>query len=179
MKKLILFLLAFGLLDAHAQKIDVKVTESYSPYIFGHNLEHTRSAINGGLSAPVGEGAIIIEPTGSHLTANGQMFAMMKAHQEGKICKVTENDDLSTTASVKDGILTITLINAAYNQERNFNFPIRTTGKIIEAKLYSSDDVRPFSYFTESALPVTATKKTLTTTLPPHSAAIIQVKMKQ
>lgn len=44
-----LFLLAFGLLDAHAQKIDVKVTESYSPYIFGHNLEHTRSAINGGL----------------------------------------------------------------------------------------------------------------------------------
>ena len=51
MKKFILFLLAFGLLDAHAQKIDVKVTESYSPYIFGHNLEHTRSAINGGLSA--------------------------------------------------------------------------------------------------------------------------------
>lgn len=128
---------------------------------------------------PVGEGAIIIDPTGSRLTANGQMFAMMKAHQDGKICKVTENDDFSTTASVKDGVLTITLINAEYAQERNFSFPIRTTGEILEAKLYSSDDVTPFSYFTESALPVKATKKILTSTLPPHSAAIIRVKVKQ
>lgn len=128
---------------------------------------------------PVGEGAILVTPTESRLTANGQMFAMMKAHQDGQICKVTENDDFSTTASVKDGVLTITLINAEYAQERNFSFPIRTTGEILEAKLYSSDDVTPFSYFTESALPVKATKKVLTSTLPPHSAAIIRVKVKQ
>ncbi len=128
---------------------------------------------------PVNEGAIIVERTGSRLTANGQMFAMMKAHQDGKICKVTENDDLSTAASVKDGILTITLINAEYDQERNFNFPLRTTGEILEAELYSSDDVQPLSYFAETPLPVTATKKSLATTLPPHSAALIRVKIKK
>ena len=128
---------------------------------------------------PVGEGAIIIEPTGSHLTANGQMFAMMKAHQDGMLCKVTENDDLSTAATIKDGILTITLINADYSSDRSFSFPLKTTGEILEARLYSSDDVQPFSYFTESALSVRATKQGIASTLPPHSAAIIKVKMKQ
>jgi len=126
---------------------------------------------------PIGEGAVIITPTDSRLTANGQIFAMMKAHQDGKICKVTENEDLSTTATVKDDVLTITLINAEYDQERNFNFPIRTKGKIIRTQLLSSEDVMPYSYFTESELPVTATKKLITTTLPPHSAAIIQVRL--
>lgn len=126
---------------------------------------------------PIGEGAVIITPTESHLTANGQIFAMMKAHQDGKICKVTENEDLSTAASIKDGVLTITLINAEYDQERSFNFPIKTKGKLIEAKLFSSDDVMPYSYFTENALPVTLKKKNLSTTLPPHSAAIIRVKI--
>ena len=40
-----------SLLPVRAQEIDVNATESFSPYIFGHNLEHTRSAVNGGLSA--------------------------------------------------------------------------------------------------------------------------------
>lgn len=32
-------------------KIDVKDTESLSPWVFGHNLEHTRAAVNRGISA--------------------------------------------------------------------------------------------------------------------------------
>lgn len=36
---------------ANAQKILVGETEPFSPYIFGHNLEHTRSAVTGGLCA--------------------------------------------------------------------------------------------------------------------------------
>ena len=36
---------------ADAQEIDLRHPESLSPYIFGHNLEHTRAAVNGGLSA--------------------------------------------------------------------------------------------------------------------------------
>ena len=32
-------------------KIDLKETQAFSPYIFGHNLEHTRACINTGLSA--------------------------------------------------------------------------------------------------------------------------------
>ena len=38
-------------LSIHAQQIDLKVVEDFSPYIFGHNLEHTRSAVGRGLSA--------------------------------------------------------------------------------------------------------------------------------
>ena len=51
MKILCLVLAVMCLLPVRAQVIDVKVTEDYSPYIFGHNLEHTRAAVNGGLSA--------------------------------------------------------------------------------------------------------------------------------
>ena len=32
-------------------QIDIENTAELSPYIFGHNLEHTRAAVNGGLSA--------------------------------------------------------------------------------------------------------------------------------
>ena len=39
------------LLPASGQQIDVTTTEDFSPYIFGHNLEHTRSTVMGGLSA--------------------------------------------------------------------------------------------------------------------------------
>ena len=126
---------------------------------------------------PIGEGAIIINRQNSRLAANGQMFAVMKAHQGGKICKVTENDDLSTAASVKNGVLTITLINADYDQERNFNFPLKTKGEVLNANLYSSEDVLPYSYFNESPLKVTNEKKSIQTTLPPHSVAIIQMKL--
>lgn len=41
----------FCFLSAHAQSIDVDKTTPLSPYVFGHNLEHTRAAVNGGLSA--------------------------------------------------------------------------------------------------------------------------------
>ena len=41
----------FCFLSANAQSIDVNKTPPLSPYVFGHNLEHTRAAVNGGLSA--------------------------------------------------------------------------------------------------------------------------------
>ena len=125
---------------------------------------------------PVGEGAIIIEPTSSHLTANGQIFSIMKEHQGGKLCKITENDDYSTTATIKDGIMTITLINAAYDTERTFNFKLK--GNVTDAKLYSSDEVIPYTYFSESQLEVTDTRKEIKTVLPAHSVAIIRMKIK-
>ena len=39
------------MLTAVGQRIDVGSAADISPYIFGHNLEHTRAAVNGGLSA--------------------------------------------------------------------------------------------------------------------------------
>ena len=123
---------------------------------------------------PVGEGAILITPEGSRLTANGQIFAMMKAHQDGKLCKVTGNEDYSTAATLKDGVVTITLINEAYDSDREFSFNLK--GKVLDAKLLSSEDVSPHSFFDESTLEVTSSRKGILATLPPHSVAMIRVR---
>ncbi|MBP3269823.1 MAG: hypothetical protein J6L98_03995 [Bacteroidales bacterium] len=125
---------------------------------------------------PIGEGAILITPEGSRLTANGQMFAMMREHQDGKVCRVSGNDDYSTAASIKDGILTVSLINAAYDTDREFCFPLK--GKILDAKLFSSEDVTPHSFFNESPLEVKTGRKDIKTVLPPHSVAIIKLAIK-
>ena len=125
---------------------------------------------------PVGEGAILVTPEGSRLTANGQVFAMLKAHQDGKVCKITDNDDYSTAATIKDGVLTVTLINSNYDSDREFSFNIK--GKVLEAKLLSSEDVTPHSFFEETPLNVTAKRKDIKTVLPPHSAAIIRLAIK-
>ena len=125
---------------------------------------------------PVGEGAIIVTPTGSRLTANGQVFALMKAHQDGRVCRVSANDDLSTAATLKDGVLSITLINERYDEARPFSFALK--GKIQEAVVYTSDDVLPFSTFSSSPLEVKADRKGIRTVLPPHSVALLRIRMK-
>ena len=126
---------------------------------------------------PIGEGAIIIDRLESRLTANGQIFSLMRNHQNGKICKVSENDDLSTAATLQDNVLTITLINEKYDEERVFRLPINTRSSVIDAVLYSSDDVRPYSFFNESPLQVKNDKKNLCTILPPHSVALIRLSL--
>jgi len=125
---------------------------------------------------PVGEGAILITPAGSRLTANGQIFALMKVHQDALLCKVAEDDDYSTVASLKGDTLTITLINTSYDRECAFDFALK--GKLLQSMLYSSDDVTAHSYFNESSLQVEASGKKVHTVLPPHSVGMIQMKIK-
>ena len=124
---------------------------------------------------PVGEGAILITPEGSRLTANGQMFAMMKAHQDGKVCNVTVDEDYTTAATFKDWMRTITLVNPNYDTDREFSFALK--GKVLDATLYSSEDVTPHSFFEESPLEVKAGRKDIKTVLPPHSAAILRISL--
>ena len=123
---------------------------------------------------PVGEGAILITPEGSSLTANGQVFAMMKAHQDGRLCLVSDNEDYSTAVTLKDGVVTITLVNDAYDASREFVFGLK--GAVVEARLLSSEEVVPYTVFEESSLEVQANRKGIRTTLPPHSVALIKVK---
>ena len=125
---------------------------------------------------PIGEGAILITPEGSRLTANGQIFAMMKAHQDGKVCKIKDDEDYTTAATIKDGVLTITLINPGYDTDREFYFALK--GKVLDATLYSSEDVTPHSFFEETPLEVKAGRKDIKTVLPPHSAALIRLAIK-
>ncbi len=51
MRELALILGLLCIVSVQAQNIELKTAEDYSPYVFGFNLEHTRSAVNGGLSA--------------------------------------------------------------------------------------------------------------------------------
>ena len=126
---------------------------------------------------PVGEGAILIEPESARLTANGQIFSLMKAHRGADLCAVSAEgeDDGSVLASVTDGILTVTLINESYDTPRDFrlSFP----GEIAETVLLSSDEVTPYSYFTASPLTVRTDDGDVCTTLPPHSAAKITARL--
>ena len=125
---------------------------------------------------PIGEGAILITPEGSRLTANGQIFEMMKAHQDGKVCKIIDDEDYTTAATIKDGVLTITLINPNYDTDREFSFALK--GKVLDATLYSSEDVTPHSFFEETPLEVIAGRKDIKTVLPPHSTALIRLAIK-
>ena len=126
---------------------------------------------------PVGEGAILIDGQGSRLTANGQMFALMRAHQDGRLCPATENDDLSTAATLRGDTLTLTLINAEYDRERTFSFPLR--GKVLRSECYISADVRPHTYFAAEQLQVDAQRRSTSCTLPPHSVGLIVMKVKK
>ena len=122
---------------------------------------------------PVGEGAMTITPSGAELTANGQMFSLMKAHKGGKLCE-TEPDDGSVLATVKDGIVTVTLINDSYGKNRVFG--VAGGWDVSGSVLYSSKDVLPYSRFDISPLGVEAADGELKCVLPPHSAAGLTLK---
>ncbi|MCR4622986.1 MAG: hypothetical protein K5663_12985 [Clostridiales bacterium] len=123
---------------------------------------------------PVGEGAILITPASARLTANGQMFAMMKDHSGARLCPLKGSDG-SALATVKDGTLTLTLINDSFDRSRTFCFT--GGGKVMRAEVYSSEEVTPYSFFTVSELQVSREEDALSCTLPPHSAARIQMSL--
>jgi len=126
---------------------------------------------------PIGEGAILIKPTESRLTANGQMFALMKVHQDARLCEVTEDEDYSTVASLKGDTLSITLVNTQYERERTFDFTLK--GKLVKGIVYASEDVSAHSYFHESPLPVEVRSGKVRVVLPSHSVALVQLKVKK
>ncbi|GHU68345.1 hypothetical protein FACS189447_10800 [Spirochaetia bacterium] len=67
---------------------------------------------------PVNEGAIMIHPLASELTANGQVFALMKKHRGGMLAQINSSDmDLHCLGTVdKEKQFTVTLINRSYDR---------------------------------------------------------------
>ena len=120
---------------------------------------------------PVGEGAILIGKTDSRLTANGQMFSVMKAHKGASLCKLDGAEPYSAAASIKDGRMTVTLINDSYDTEKEFRFPL--PGTLSDGRLYFSDDVTPHSFFEERALEIGTENGIASAVLPPHSVASV------
>ena len=126
---------------------------------------------------PIGEGAILVEPDAARLMANGQIFSLMKAHRGADLCPVEAEgeDDGSVFASQTDGRLTVTFINDCFDCPKDFRFPL--PGTVEEAVLLSSDEVTPYSEFTESPLSVQVDGGDACLTLPPHSAAKVTVRL--
>jgi alpha-N-arabinofuranosidase len=68
---------------------------------------------------PVNEGAILVFPFGSELTANGQVFALMKEHSGGTLISVACDDrELRCLGTIHrgDNRAVVTLINRAYDR---------------------------------------------------------------
>jgi hypothetical protein len=67
---------------------------------------------------PVNEGAIMVHPLTSELTANGQVFALMKKHRGGSLAEINSgNADLHCLGTVdKEKRFTVTLINRSYDK---------------------------------------------------------------
>ena len=117
----------------------------------------------------VNEGAIKVYPDRAELSPVGQVFSLMKDHAGAMICALQPD----VTATQKDGVVTCTLTNRSYDQEKCFL--IAGCGKLISAKLYSSDDVVPGTVFSQGDIAVKADGENIEIVLPPHSIA--QIKM--
>ena len=70
---------------------------------------------------------------------------MLKAHCGGSLCPSLKNN--SVAATIKDNILTISMIHTGQEEPRVFKIQIR--GDLLDAKLLSTDSLLPHSRFEE------------------------------
>ena len=120
---------------------------------------------------PVGEGAIEVAPTESRLTAIGQVFAILKDHAGGKLCQMEHVEEFGGAATLKDGILTVTLINT--DLEASKPIVLNVNGKVCCAEVLESESVLPYTYFAKRELETISENGMLKAVLPPHSVAKI------
>ena len=115
----------------------------------------------------INEGLLEVHSDWSELTAQGQMFKLMKNHAGGKLVYTAPEAVMTRNA---DGVITATAVNASLDGWKDVNFG--GCGKCAEAKLYSSDGILPPSYFTESD--VLAEVKNGAFKMPPHSVLMLR-----
>ncbi len=120
----------------------------------------------------VNEGAIQVTSDGVRLSATGQVIAAMSAHAGGKVCVICE-DVIST---MKDGIITTTLINRSFDEEKCFK--IQNAGEVINANIYTAADVVPGTFFDISAVNLENEHDEINIALPPHSFAVIRTNIR-
>jgi len=117
----------------------------------------------------INEGLLCAEPSGAYLTAQGQVFALMKHHIGGRICHGGSN----AFVTHKDGVYTLTAVNDSYDQCRKVQ--IACGGRILSTKLLGSQSVIPPSFFEEETLRVEKCAEGYACTMPPHSVMMITI----
>ena len=118
----------------------------------------------------VNEGAILVESTSAKLTSMGKMFTVMKKHAMGKLLYCT-NDVVATEL---EGIISVSLINTAYKEEKVYRIPM--CGEILEAELYEADQILPHSAFEKKDIACQAKEGYYEIIMPPHSVALLRQK---
>ncbi|MBQ8612103.1 MAG: helix-turn-helix domain-containing protein [Oscillospiraceae bacterium] len=116
----------------------------------------------------VNEGMIIADPgVPAYLTAQGQVFAVMRRHAGGRLCHAAP-DAVATVDG--EGFITVTAVNASFDSEKPVD--LSALGRCVEAVLYTSDTVLPPSRFKEQD--VLAAAGTGSLSLPPHSLVLLR-----
>ncbi len=118
----------------------------------------------------VNEGALQVMPDKVSLSPTGQVISAMNAHAGAKVCAVRKD----VVSTCKDGVVTTTLINRAFDMEKEFI--VRNAGETIEAYAYTSDDVVPGTVFEVKQISVRTENGEIAVVLPPHSFAQIRTK---
>jgi len=98
----------------------------------------------------------------------GKMFAVMKSHAAGHILYADE----TVVATKKEGIITTSLLNLAYDEEKEYRIPV--CGEIVEATLYSSESILPNSTFMETTFSCPVKDDCYIVKMPPHSVVLVK-----
>ena len=112
----------------------------------------------------VNEGMIRVYPDRAELTAQGQMFKLMKNHAGGQLLFAAPE----AVVTRKAGLLTATAVNGSLDSSKELD--MTACGKCVEAKLYCSDGILPPSYFEEKD--VLEQMQTGIFRMPPHSVLL-------
>ena len=139
----------------------------------------------GAFFEPVNEGAIWVRPGSAGLTAMGQAFRALKAHQRNQLIRLSGEDPgggVDAVASLNQvaGEILVTLINrnAAESHEVALSFANPGGAVRAEGTLLSAHDFLPESVFTETPLEVRAIDgASVSVTLPRHSIAVIRASL--
>ncbi|MBR5869279.1 MAG: hypothetical protein IKZ21_07510, partial [Clostridia bacterium] len=115
----------------------------------------------------VNEGAMQVFPDRVKLSPTGVTFSRMKRHAGGMIRALEED----VTATEKDGVLTVTLLNRSFDREKCFTLPI--PGEVVSTTLLTSDDVVAGSEFVEAPLVI----RDGVLILPPHSIGEVVMEL--
>lgn len=121
---------------------------------------------------PINEGAIIVKPYESYLSANGQVFALMKEHKAGYLLDADCGDTrIHCLASEKDGEITATFINTAYKDTVAIS-PALEGKTIMDAHLLIGESLYHGSRFLEKRVEYSGGE----IQIPAHS--LLQIKAK-
>jgi len=118
----------------------------------------------------INEGCILVTPENAVLSAQGQIFSIMKHHMGGR----SLHHSRQAAATINEDVLTVTMVNAAYDQPIPVSVP--DIGGLLRASIYTADTVVPPSFFTEQTITPLRTDGAYTLVMPPHSVLLMQLR---